>query len=296
MRISLLTCLALLSFTAPGQAADVKPVAAMPIMARPLSADYEVYVGGVHLLDATAYVNLVQQHYHMVARAQTVGMWNDIFPWETTVESEGKAASEEIEPAHHKTMSAWKHKPQTVLLNYLPDGRVEIAPESTDAPEPQDRLDAALVNKTLDPLSGVLQLMAHYTTHDDCNDSTAVFDGKRRFDLLTEDQGVVHLRPSEMTVFSGEAHKCALRFKLIAGQPKDMESRTFWVNAKGRENRPPFTIWMGKLRPDLPPMPVMAETSSPFGYVMIYLKSWRLDDKPRVSTLAASFNTKPQSR
>jgi hypothetical protein len=38
----------------------------------------------------------------------------------------------------------------------------------------------------------------------------------------------------------------------------------------------------------------MAETSSPFGYVMIYLKAWRLDAQPR-PTLTASLNQPLQS-
>lgn len=272
----------------------VAPVmAASPVanLVRPITARYEVYVGGVHLLDATAYVNLDTKNYHMAARAQTVGVWNDLFPWETTVESEGQQQTGSvIRPTHHKTMSAWKHKPQTMLLDYQPDGRVDIDPESTDAPEPKDRLSDELVHATLDPLSGILQLMAHYTVNNDCNATTAVFDGKRRFDLLTEDKGAVNLRDTELSIYSGPAHKCELRFKLIAGQPKDMESRTFWVNAKGRDNRPPFTVWLGRLRPDLPPMPVMAETSSPFGYVMVYLKDWQLNDKPRA--FAAVFTDK----
>lgn len=271
-------------------AAGGAAVREIPVTARPINADYEIYVGGVHFLDATAYVNLDAKKYHMIARAQTIGIWGDWFPWETTVESEGHTAADTIYPDLHKSVSAWKHKPKVMVLSFDDKGAVAIDPESTDAPEPQDRLADDVVNKAVDPLSGVLQLMAHYTTHDDCNATTAVFDGKRRFDLLTRDFGAVQMTANDVSAFSGEAHKCELRFNLIAGQPKDMEQRTFWKTDKGHDNRPPFTIWMGRLRPDLPPMPVMAETSSPFGYVMIYLKAWRLDDKPRPSMITASLS------
>ncbi len=282
------TMLPLFAWATPEHGPASAAPAPLPALMRPISADYEVYIGGVHLLDATAYVNLDTKKYHMMARAQTIGIWGDWFPWETTVESEGQTAADTVHPTLHRTTSAWKHKPKLMLLRFNEQGSVAIEPESTDAPDPKDRLADDVTNKTVDPLSGVLQLMAHYTTHDDCNATTAVFDGKRRFDLLTEDKGPVQLHTSDLSVFAGEAHKCELRFNLIAGQPKDIEQRTFWVTDKGKENRPPFTIWMGRLRPDMPPMPVMAETKSPFGYVMIYLKSWRLDDKPR-ATLTASL-------
>ncbi|MBP7252535.1 MAG: DUF3108 domain-containing protein [Alphaproteobacteria bacterium] len=293
MKILVSTCFIVLLSAAAAVAAPetaaTQPVATLPALARPISADYEVYVGGVHLLDATAYVNLDTKKYHMFARAQTIGIWGDWFPWETTVESEGKTAVDTVQPTVHKTVSAWKHKPKTMLLRFDDKGAVAIAPESTDAPDPKDRLADDVTHKSVDPLSGVLQLMAHFTTHEDCDSATAVFDGKRRFDLETKDKGIVQLRETEVSVFSGAAHKCELRFRLIAGQAKDIEQRTFWKTDKGKDNRPPFTIWMGRLRPDLPPMPVMAETSSPFGYVMIYLKAWRLDDRPR-PTLTASLS------
>ncbi len=273
--------------------AEPAPAAALPVTARPIAAEYQIYVGGVHFVDATAYVNLDAKKYHMMARAQTIGLWGRWFPWETSVESEGRAEHDSVQPLAHKAVSAWKHKPKTMLLNFDEQGTVAIAPESTDAPALQDRLADDVVKDTVDPLSGVLQLMAHYTIHDDCNAATAVFDGKRRFDLVTADLGTVQLRNNELSVFSGAARKCELRFKLIAGQRKDMEQRAFWQTDKGRENRPPFTIWLAKLRPDLPPMPVMAETKSPFGYVMIYLKAWRFDDQKRPSLLTAQLAREP---
>lgn len=278
----------------PGLAlAESTAVPSLPVTARPIAAEYQIYVGGVHFVDATAYVNLEAKKYHMMARAQTIGLWGRWFPWETSVESEGVAARDSVQPLAHKAVSAWKHKPKTMLLNFDDQGAVAIAPESTDAPAPQDRLADDVVKDTVDPLSGVLQLMAHYTIHDDCDAATSVFDGKRRFDLLTADLGTVQLRDNELSVFSGSARKCELRFKLIAGQRKDMEQRAFWQTDKGRENRPPFTIWLAKLRPDLPPMPVMAETKSPFGYVMIYLKSWAFEDQPRPSLLTAQLARQP---
>ena len=258
----------------------------------PIATEYEIYVGGVHLLHAEAHADLSTKTYRMAAKAQTVGIWDDWFPWETTVESVGKNAGGAMQPKHYKTTSSWQHKPQLLMLDYKADGGVAYAVESTDAPDPKERLGDELIGKTLDPLSAILQLMAHYTVNDDCNATTAVFDGKRRFDLSTKDLGEVTLRPDEDNLYAGVARKCALRFNLIAGKPKDMESRKFWQADKGKDNRPPFIVWMARLRPDLPPMPVMAETSSPFGAVMVHLTSWRMEDKPIAAELFARAETK----
>lgn len=263
--------------------------AAVPdkLAVRPIVTEYEIYVGGVHLLHAEARADLSAKTYRMAAKAQTVGIWDEWFPWETTVESVGNNKDGTIQPKHYKTTSSWQHKPQLLMLDYQDDGGVVYAKESTDAPAPQERLGADVVGKTLDPLSGILQLLAHYTMKDDCSATTAVFDGKRRFDLTTQDLGTVTLDPDEDGLYSGAARKCALRFNLIAGKPKDMESRKFWVVDKGKDNRPPFIIWMAKLRPDLPPMPVMAETSSPFGAVMVHLTKWQIEDQPVAPELFA---------
>ncbi|MGB4100670.1 MAG: DUF3108 domain-containing protein [Alphaproteobacteria bacterium] len=270
--------------------------AADKLAMQPVAAEYEVYVGGVHLLRAETRADLTTKTYRMAAKAQTVGIWDDWFPWEMSVESVGKNADGAMQPKHYKTISSWKHKPQLLIMDYKNDGGVTYAKESTDAPDPKDRLSDDIVNKTLDPLSGLLQLMAHYTMHDDCNATTAVFDGKRRFDLTTKDLGEVTLQPNEVNLYSGTARKCALRFNLIAGKPKDMESRKFWQTDKGKTNRPPFIIWMARLRPDLPPMPVMAETSSPFGSVMVHLAAWRIEDKPVAPELYARMEPRLESK
>lgn len=263
----------------PGLAWAAAP--SLPAM-RPITVEYDIYVGGLHLLHAKAHADLDAKTYRLAARAQTIGIWEKWFPWETTVESVGHtAAGGKIKPSHYKTVSAWKHNPKSMLLDYQDGGKVMIAEESTDAPDLHDRLSDDIVNQTLDPLSGLLQLLAHYTVHNDCNAQTAVFDGRRRFDLAADDLGAVTIPADPDTgVFSGAARKCALRFNLIAGKAKEMESRKFWQTAKGKDNRPPFTVWLGRLQPGMPSLPVRAETSSPFGLVMIYLTAWRFDDAP----------------
>jgi hypothetical protein len=180
--------LVLVTWLLPGAA-----LAAVPdtLAVRPIATEYEIYVGGVHLLHAEARADLSAKTYRMAAKAQTVGIWDDWFPWETTVESVGKNKDGTMQPKHYKTTSSWQHKPQLLMLDYKEDGGVVYAKESTDAPEPQERLGDDVVGKTLDPLSGILQLLAHYTMKNDCSATTAVFDGKRRFDLTAQDLGAV---------------------------------------------------------------------------------------------------------
>ena len=158
---------------------------------------------------------------------------------------------------------------------------------------PIDRLSDALIGKSVDPLSGILQLLAHFTMRDDCNVTSAVFDGKRRFDLIVKDLGKVSIHATTENAYIGPAHKCALSFNMIAGKPKDIESRKFWQPGRGEDNRPPFTIWMARLRPDLPPTPVMAETTSPFGLIVVHLASWHIDAPPQTEALFSREEPKP---
>jgi hypothetical protein len=274
-------CVGLLTLGLAQPALAVAPLDAAKATAfAPMKARYEIYVGGVHLLDAEAVVDFGVRVYHMSASAQTIGLWHKLFPWETKVTSVGEHQNSAIQPSRHSAFSAWKYKPQTLLLSYDAAGKVSIDPASTDAPEPQDRLSDEQVNPTLDPLSGVLQLLSSFHQGGTCDGQVAIFDGKRRFDLIAKDKGAVTLRANEIMSYAGPAQRCDVHFELLGGKPKDMESRTFWMADKGKENRPPFTVWLAKLRPDLPPIPVKAETSSPFGYVMVYLKSWQASDRP----------------
>src|SRR5262249_36494665 len=105
-----------------------------------------------------------------------------------------------------------------------------------------------------------------------CEQTVPIFDGHRRFDVLMKDSGTEKLEGGDYSFFNGMATKCQVDFAMRAGSRKDREGSHFWDDGKnGGSTRPPIYIYLAKVKNNLPPMPVRAETDTFFGSVMVHL-------------------------
>ena len=110
------------------------------------------------------------------------------------------------------------------------------------------------IEGTIDSLSALVRLSLAAAATGRCDLAGSVFDGRRRLEWSSRTLGV---GPAPMAGVSGEALRCALRSRLVAGfrrgddpaevgQPRDAEA------------------WIAVLGPGVPPMPVRVEFPSTF--------------------------------
>lgn len=251
-------------------------VVALPLRADPLAnvnkvnLRYAVYLGGLHILDSDAAFNRSGGHYTIHMQAGTQGLFATMAPWQADLTSNGRMASDRIHPADSKIITRWNNKAREVKINFKKNGMVEAhfnPPEDAKhEPVPADMLKDAL-----DPLSGVVQILASMAYGKGCNQHVPLYDGHRRFDLNMRDAGQEMLDGGDVSSFSGSAHKCEAVLSMRAGSRKDVEGSRFWEDAKGKTTLPPAYIYLAKIDAKLPPMPVRAETNTPFGNVMVHI-------------------------
>ncbi|MDR3424024.1 MAG: DUF3108 domain-containing protein [Alphaproteobacteria bacterium] len=256
----------------PAAAAEPAP-SQIPVLP-PLVATYDVYVGGFHIVTSQVWFEEQGNAYHALVKAQTRGIWSKLFPWHTVLDAHGRINGEQLEPQEFFTRDEWGHKPKITRLHYDGKGGVtaEFDPPNDDKNReivtPEQRLHS------LDPVTALLQMLAHVMVDNSCGIPVPVFDGKRRFDITGKDAGYDQIDGEGYGVYSGKARLCTADFKMISGEWKDREHARFWQKTETEAGRDPFQIWLAPPAQGLPEMPVRLESGSIAGLVVVHLSSW----------------------
>ncbi len=249
------------------------PAVLIPAIA-PVTVTYDVYVGGVHLMTADVTIDEGKGRYRAQVLGKTVGIWYSLFPWNTELKVNGSIRKDQFVPTEFFTRDVWNHKPRTTWLHFQKNGDVkpEFDPPNTDKNREQVGFD--LRKGSLDPITGMLQLLAHVAVHNSCAVTVPVFEGKRRFNITGIDVGNETLDEGDYGAFHGNARTCDAEFTMVAGEWKDRAPDRFWKRNDKEDGREPFHIWLGAVGPNLPEMAVRLESGSVWGLIIMHLSAW----------------------
>lgn len=240
----------------------------------PLVTDYDVYVGGIHLVAAQIWFQQQGHDYQAIVRAQTAGFLARFFPWNTVLHSYGHRVGDHFEPQEFFTRDEWGNKPKITKLHFDGKGGVtaEFDPPSHD--ENREIVTDAQKQNALDPITALLQMLAQVAVHHSCALPVPVFDGKRRFDITGRDGGFDQTDGEDYGIYKGNARLCHAEFKMISGEWKDGEHARFWKKTETEAGREPFHIWLASPAVGLPELPVRLESGSIAGLVVVHLAGW----------------------
>jgi len=234
------------------------------VRAEPVSATYEIFFGGFHVLDAAAVWEKIPGGYRIAGEAETQGMIGWLHPWRGVTESQGLITAGKIIPQHHQNRGTSDAGERLVALNYDPKGDLAealVQPER-DWEEHHPLPDDAGVG-TLDPLSVIAGMSELLETEGTCEGSFSVFDGRRRYDVFISDAGETKLEATDYSVFAGEARACRLDYELLGGHR--IERSKYAATARER------IIWVAQPQDDAPLIPVRLQIETAYGTVMGHL-------------------------
>ncbi len=240
----------------------------------PVMTTYDIYVGGIHFLTANILFQEEGGHYRTHLHARTADYLYKVLKWDGDISSSGKIRGDHFVPVSYRNLDVWRDKPKSTMLSFDGKGDIKAAfnPPNTD----QNRKGVSDEQKrgALDPVTALLQMLAHVALDQSCTVKVPVFDGKRRFDLNGEDRGQEIIDDKDYGVYNGPARKCSVDFTMIAGEWKDREKNRFWEKENGEQGRDTFHIWLASLGPQLPELPVRLDSTSAFGDIIGHLTDW----------------------
>lgn len=270
---------------------DVTENSAIPVLP-PLYTVYDVYVGGFHLVHTRVWSEERDGKYQVVVKGATYGIWAKLFSWNTFVEAHGRIKGEHLVPKELYVRDEWWHKPKITKLHFddKGNGGGGVVPEFDPPNHDKDReiVTDAQKKNTLDPITGMLQMLVHVATDDDCNVTVPLFDGKRRFDITGKDAGYSVIDDFDDTIYKGRARLCTAEFNLISGAWNNGEHARFWQKSETENGRDPFQIWLASPGPELPEMAVRLESGSVVGLIVAHMTSWRYASEDEIKDEAKS--------
>ena len=257
--------LALAAPCAPGEAAPT------------VALDYKIYVGGLEALAATVTMASDSAKYQVRVDAATAGMIAKMFPWVIKIRSTGNVLGDRLQPVEHEQTTNFQGKDRSVFLDYDGHGGFLDRRVVPDAHEDQrDEVPASLTHDTLDIVSAILAGLKKVDRTGSCDGHVPVFDGRRRFDLAFSDDGHEQLESSDVSMYQGDALRCAIRVEPVAGFWRKNQKKFFTRKVNGEEEVVPIEVDIARV--DGVEVPVRIESTSPFGSLVLNLQ--RVKDVP----------------
>jgi hypothetical protein len=199
-----------------------------------LALSYQVLLGPLPVMTVTADLALpggsAQGPYRADIVGRAGGYVGQIYDWSFTARSEGLARGPRLSPKRFagENLSALDSRP--VSIAYAKDG--------TPVPrfEPPRPEDASLnprpeqAKGTLDPASALVALLSTVAASGSCAAALPVYDGRRRFDLITRATGEELIEALPRSLYGGPAQRCELELNQLDDSRERLPSQgTAWV-------------------------------------------------------------------
>ncbi|HYM04508.1 MAG TPA: DUF3108 domain-containing protein [Stellaceae bacterium] len=236
--------------------------AAAPALAglnAPLTLRYEAYAAGLPVLSLDFRVVETAYSYDVTGTVSTAGVLRLLSSYSMRTESRGAVAAEDLRPSVHDTKSGSRGRERLAHLDYTGDGMVAAAvspPEDPDRPKPSAQQTAG----TVDPLTAILAMSRDVALTGQCQSKIAVFDGRRRYDLVLSDDGTERWDKSAGYAYVGIVRRCAVDVVKIAGFSSDRD-----YSPQTNHGR----VWIASPRPDAPPLPLRLDFASDWGPITL---------------------------
>jgi hypothetical protein len=255
------------------------PALALPLIvtnpafaeSRDVDLSYSIYIGGFQVAALKIDLDLAAKDYNIAAKVSTTGMIGRMFPWWMKAYSRGEIVGAGVGGVGVVPQSAgqrnnWRGRERFIDMKFS-DG---IARIDKIAPKPEtddrDKVPVAMRTGVVDLASAIVSIIRKMDGDRACTADIPVFDGRRRYDLVSTPDGSEKLKRSGYTPFVGETVNCIVSVRKKAGFKKNDESG--W-NDKGRSAR----VWMGKAFGDVPPVPVRLTLDTPLGALIAHLSA-----------------------
>jgi hypothetical protein len=221
-----------------------------------LSMRVEVYGPlGLHVLTLHTTLEETGDRYSITVDYATTGVAGLVIDQKTHAQARGRLSPASAEPESFRSLTRRNGVERQDRADYRPDGSVEGS-STLAPPEP---VPAAAMRGTVDNLTAYFRLERQLAAKRTCALTTAVFDGRHRYDLVFADAGQQVLSAENGQRMEGRTIACR------------MTRRLYGASAEQDEGARQGTIWYAPLLPGDVMVPVRMRLETQIGSVDAYL-------------------------
>lgn len=265
------------------KAAELAPtmtsLVADPAFPAKASADFHagvemvLYMGGFHLSSLAFETVFTGSGYEIRSNIRTRGIVDAIVKTNAVIGARGTIQGAHTAPLLYNSDITDRNQRQLVAISYGDMEGLNVPSEILSFPKYNlDRYPVSDLEKQLsvDPMSAIMQIIlgASLDAQNPCGGTIPVFDGRRRFNLIMEQRETEHISTGRGKAFEGEALKCWIGFKRVAGyKPRKAKSTD---RTDGLSEWPDIYMWLAPINsPDrLIHMPIRFEAKTRLGAVI----------------------------
>lgn len=239
---------------------------------------YDVYAGGFHVLQANVTIDYPEDgRYLIFMGAKTYGMLGKLAPWHGTFESEGWVEKSGLKPEIHRSVTTWRSEEEINTYNYNRDGSFGsfVVKEHDKTEEEVVEVEDELTQGTIDAFTAGLKVFESVAAGEECNGTSEVFDGKRRFEQVFKYIGQEALTSTKYNIYTGTASECTLEIVPVAGKWHDKPRGWMSIQEQGRERGTMPTIWLASMADGLPAVPVRIRIKTAYGTLFMHLAEYK---------------------
>ncbi|MCB1783762.1 MAG: DUF3108 domain-containing protein [Alphaproteobacteria bacterium] len=242
---------------------------------------YDVYAGGVHAVLADLTVDMSEKgRYSMFFEAETRGILETFVPWKGLFESKGWAlkGGERI-PELHESTAIWQEEREVKSYHYdKKDGFQDLVVSYVGKKPRTEDTDKDLAKDTTDVLTATLLIMEHISQSGNCDGSSDIFDGRRRFSLVFHHEGYSKLEKSRYNAYSGPAIACTVEVKPEGGAWHKKPRGWMSIQEQGRVRGMMPTVWFARIGDSEIAVPVRVLVKTAYGTMFMHLKTYNSGD------------------
>ena len=224
-----------------------------------IDVEIVVYMGGFHLSTLAVSTAFTGTDYEIRSNVQTEGIVDWVVKTNAVIGAKGQFIESRARPLLYNSDITDKKQRQLVAISWpRADGILEPAqilsfPEYNLEKYPVSEQER---QRSADPMSAIMQIILAASQNPDspasnppsnpCGGTIPVYDGRRRFDLIMEPRGVEEISTGRGAAFEGEALKCWIGFKRVAGYKPRTPKRS--DRTDGLSEWPDIYMWLAPVQ------------------------------------------------
>jgi len=232
---------------------------------------YQVYAGGLHVVEAKLSFNVAEPKYAVSVDARTRGWLSSLVPWAGQFKTEGALQQDSFIPSKHQSVSTWRGETETKTFLYENNNLKSLTIEEDNKETVTPEIDLTLTKDTTDLLSATLEVMDHMIKTSECAGESDIFDGRRRFTLYFRDKGQQNLAKSKYNIFSGPARTCTVEIEPKGGHWHKKPRGWLSIQEQGRQKGALPSVWMAKVEGFEYAVPVKILVKTDYGALIMHL-------------------------
>ncbi|WP_237216176.1 DUF3108 domain-containing protein [Falsiroseomonas oryziterrae] len=215
--------------------------------AQPMRATYEVHAAGMVVMEVEARFEVTPRSYRVETVVRTRGLAATFVSGEQATRVDGGWAGPSALPARYVSEGVWRGRPRRIALDW-DGGAPRVTALVPPNEEEREAVPEAQKRGTTDVLSAIAQLGRQVAAEGHCALTAPVFDGRRRSDFATRDEGRERILPWR-GAWHGEALRCAFEGRQVAGFRRDQDRAEAAAPQRG-------TAWIAPPFAGAPAVPV----------------------------------------